>query len=616
MKILKAQLHLNVAENGRDSVLLFSRDLVNKAAKLGYDGLDISFDDAEFTIAELDELKKYADKRNITLVRASDDKYTKQAVTEEERNKIKTFEDIRSNIGKTNKKVMIVKEISKVLTELEDSKKSKKITYFSYFQNRKVYDENSLFLGRLKDMVISGGERFPEVSHILLRHRASHHTQNVLVPWNHVFEWGDHIKLNLLYNQLPTREVRDDDVLLGENILDKQVVDVNGLKVIRVNDIALTYIKGKLAVVSIDVGTRSIFRRLGFEWILTMLHIDVKNHPVPWNSVEPLTGSLEKIHLKIPCPRVSDLHPADVADLFDELSLRERNTILKSMNTVIVGKVLLECDVEIRKSLLKTMTLRKIISILDKMSPNDAASILAEYPLDEINLMLKKMNIQSATKIQEMLSYTPGSVARYMDHLFVTVSQTMTIEEIINHIRSLQKYPDNFHYIYVLDENGVLFGVISLKNLIIANPSSAVKDVMVTKLVTVDMSHPISYVKELITKHDLMSLPVIDVNGRMKGIIDIAAVLDIVLDETKDDEPLELTDEQKEKVDKNTRLRKYYTNIVRDIGKFMKDLDLKKPKKEDYIEHEGLGNFNFDIKRKKDSEKKDAEPVLNSGKEK
>jgi len=100
----------------------------------------------------------------------------------------------------------------------------------------------------------------------------------------------------------------------------------------------LTYIKGKLAVVNIDVGTRSIFRRLGFEWILNLLNWDIKNHPVPWNSVEPLTGSLEKIHLKVPCPRVSDLHPADVADLFDELSLRERNTILKSMNTDIVGK--------------------------------------------------------------------------------------------------------------------------------------------------------------------------------------------------------------------------------------------------------------------------------------
>ena len=605
MKILKAQLHLNVVENGRDSILLFSKDLVNKAAKLGYDGLDVSFDDAEFTIAELDELKKYADKKNVNLVRASGDNYKKQAVTEDERNKIKTFEDIRANIGKTNKKVMIVKEISKVLTELEDSKKSQKIIYFSYFQNRKVYDENGIFLGRLKDLVISGGERFPEVSHILLSHHGKDHEENVLIAWNHVFEWGKHIKINLVYDKLPTREVRDDDVLLGENILDKQVVDVNGLKVIRVNDIALTYIKGKLAVISIDVGTRSIFRRLGFEWILTFLHLDVKNHPVPWNSVEPLTGSLEKIHLKVPCPRVSDLHPADVADLFDELSLRERNTVLKSMNTEIVGKVLLECDSEIRRSLLKTMTLRKIISILDKMSASDAAYILGDYSPDESNLMLKKMNVQNATKIQEMLSYNPGSVARYMDHLFVTVPQTMTIEEIMGYIRSLQKYPDNFNYVYVVDDNTVLFGVISLKNIILADPKSVVKDIMMTKLVTVDMSHPISYVKELITKHDLLSLPVIDVNGRIKGVIDIAEILDIILEETKDDEPLELTEEQKETVDKNKRLKQYYTNIVRDVGKFMKDLEAKKPRKQDYIEHMNLDNLIINPKRKKESNNKD-----------
>jgi len=326
---------------------------------------------------------------------------------------------------------------------------------------------------------------------------------------------------------------------------------------------------------------------------------------VPWNSVEPLTGSLEKIHLKVPCPRVSDLHPADVADLFDELSLRERNTVLKSMNTEIVGKVLLECDSEIRRSLLKTMTLRKIISILDKMSASDAAYILGDYSPDESNLMLKKMNVQNATKIQEMLSYNPGSVARYMDHLFVTVPQTMTIEEIMGYIRSLQKYPDNFNYVYVVDDNTVLFGVISLKNIILADPKSVVKDIMMTKLVTVDMSHPISYVKELITKHDLLSLPVIDVNGRIKGVIDIAEILDIILEETKDDEPLELTEEQKETVDKNKRLKQYYTNIVRDVGKFMKDLEAKKPRKQDYIEHMNLDNLIINPKRKKESNNKD-----------
>jgi len=607
MKILKAQLHLNVVENGRDSILLFSKDLVNKASKLGYDGLDVSFDDAEFTIAELDELKRYADKKNVNLVRASGENYKKQAVTEEERNKIKTFEDIRTNIGKTNKKVMIVKEISKVLTELEDSKKSQKIIYFSSFQGKKVYDEKGAFVGKIKDMVISGGESFPEVSHIFLTHHGKKKTENVLIPWNHVFEWGEHIKVNLTYENLPTREVRDDDVLLGENILDKQVVDVNGLKVIRVNDIALTYIKGKLAVVNIDVGTRSIFRRLGFERILTALHLDIKNHPVPWNTVEPLTGSLEKIHLKVPCPRVSDLHPADVADLFDELSLRERNTILKSMNTNIVGKVLLECDSEIRQSILKMMTLRKIISILDKMSASDAAYILAGYSMEEASVILKKLNTQSATKIEEMLSYKPGSVARYMDHLFVSVPQTMTVEEIMRHIRSLNKYPDNFNYVYVVDENEVLFGVISLKNLILAEPSRVVKDIMITKLVTVDMSHPISYVKELITKHDLLSLPVIDIAGKIKGVIDIVEILDIILEETKDNEPLELTDEQKETVDKNKRLKKYYANIVRDVGKFMIDLESIKPRKKDYIEHMNLKHLTTDPKKKKDGKTNEKE---------
>ena len=114
MKILKAKLHLNVVENGRDAILLFSKDFVNKAAKLGYDGLDISFDDAEFTIAELDELKKYSDKKNITLVRASEDTYTKQSITEEERNKIKTFQDIRTNRQEKNIEENIHKNIDQL----------------------------------------------------------------------------------------------------------------------------------------------------------------------------------------------------------------------------------------------------------------------------------------------------------------------------------------------------------------------------------------------------------------------------------------------------------------------------------------------------------------------
>jgi len=598
MKILKAKLHLDVADNGRDSILLFSKDFVNKAAKLGYDGLDISFDDAEFTISELNDLKKYADKKNINLVRTSEDKYWKQPVTEEEKVKIRTFEDIRTNVGKSDKKTLEIKEISKVLTEIEDTKKTRKIIYFSGFQYRKIYDADGKYISRLQDLVIDGGERFPEVSHIMIIQHSNGVSKRILIPWTHVFEWGKYIKLNLIDSQLPTREIRDDDVLLGENILDMQVVDVNGLKVIRVNDIALTYIKGKLAVVSIDVGTRSIFRRLGLEPMLEFLHWDIKDHPVQWDTIEPLTGSVEKIHLKVPCPRVSNLHPADVADLFEELSLRERNTLLKSMHSDTAAKVLLECARDVRGPILKSMKIRKVLSILDRMSPDDAASILAEYPVDESTMLLKKLNPQSAMKIQEMLSYNPGTVARYMDDLFIAMPQTFTVEESINAIRAITKYPDNFNYVYITDENNVLLGIVSLKGLLIASPSSALKDIMATQLVAVEMSHPIGYVKELITKHDLISLPVIDVLGRMKGVIDIGKVLDVVIDSTEHNEVLELTDEQKETVDKSKRLRGYYASIVKDIGKFMKDLDSKKPKKKDYIENMTLNAINAEFTKK------------------
>jgi Mg/Co/Ni transporter MgtE len=268
------------------------------------------------------------------------------------------------------------------------------------------------------------------------------------------------------------------------------------------------------------------------------------------------------------------------------------------MNNDTAAKVLLECEADVRQSILKTMKIRRVISILDKMSPNDAASMLAEYNADDASIMLKKMNSQNAVKIEELLSYKPGTVARYADDLFVAVQQSLTVEESITQLRALQRYPSSFYYVYITDENNTLVGVLSLKNLLLANPSSILKDIMKTKVVSVDMSHPIEYVKELITKYDLMSLPVIDINGRIKGVIDISKILDVVIDRTRSNEPFELNAEQKDTLDKNTRLRKYYSSIIKDMGKFMKDLDAIKPKKRDYVEYMDLKNLQIELDKK------------------
>jgi Mg/Co/Ni transporter MgtE len=325
--------------------------------------------------------------------------------------------------------------------------------------------------------------------------------------------------------------------------------------------------------VNIDVGSRAFTRRLGLERFFGIMHINLKDHPVPWNTIEPLVGSIEKIHLKVPCPRVSDLHPADVAELFDELSLIERSTILKSMKSERAAQVLLECDPEVQHSIIKGLKPKRIAAIFERMTPNDIANIISDMSDAQIRPALNFMNKELAIHVQEMLSYKEGTVARYMEESFITISPDLSVGTATDYVRSLSKYPTDFYYVYAVDENDVLIGVLSLKQLIVADANTLIRDIMKTKVVSVDLNSPVEYVEELLTKYDLMSLPVVDLNGKIRGIINIDDVLDIVMDRTKNKQSFELTEEQKKDLKKKGKFKTYYSTLVKDAGQLIKDID-------------------------------------------
>lgn len=492
---------------------------------------------------------------------------------------VKLYQKISEKLDKkTDKKEVFIKEIGKLLTEIEESKKTKRLVYFSHLYNKKILDKDQKVIGKVIDLGISGGEKFPEVSHLLARHNG----QKFVFRWSYVKSLNPMIRLNEQDEKIEKRFPKEDDIFLGEHILDKQVVDVNGLKVIRVNDLALTYIKNKMAVVSIDIGTRSIYRRLGFEKLAEWLPWEIRDHPIPWDSVEPLTSSLEKIHLKVPCPRVSDLHPADVAELFEELSLRERTTLLKSMKSETAAKILLECDVETQKTILSSFKIKRISSIMEKIPSNDAANLMSDFNNTKLDAVLKNMERNAAARIQEMLAFKVGSAARFMNESFIVVSQNITVQEALDYIRSLPNHPTHMYYVYVGDTDR-LIGVLSLKNLIISNPTSTIKEVMTSKVFSVDISDPIEYVEELVRKYDLMALPVVDITGKLRGVINFEDVLDVISNKYGTREDFELTTEEKEDLKKHKRSNRYYSTFVRDIGQFLKELEKAKPKKQDYI---------------------------------
>ncbi len=488
---------------------------------------------------------------------------------------LRQFRQLNLETKGPDKKSLIIKDISKVLTDIEESKKSRKIIYFSDLFKKHVLDSRKKSIGVLNDLSISGGERFPEVSHVVIMRKG----KRIMIPWKHVEEFNNNIRLNTTFDRLDKREVRDDDIFLGQHILDMQVVDVNGLKVVRVNDIALTYIKNKLAVVDIDVGTRAIMRRLGLKKVISWMPSVFKDRPVPWSSIEPLTKSLEKIHLKVPCPRVSDLHPADVAELFDELSTIERKIIIRSMKSKTAARVILECEPEVQKAVINSLVKKRIAKILENMPPNDAANMLAFFSDEKVKSILGRMKQSNALSIQEMLAYKPETIARYMSESFFTVNADLSVEEVINRIRNLEKPPENFNYVYVVDENNILKGILSLKELLMADQTKLIKDIMVSKVIALDINYPIEYVEKVATKYDLVSLPAVDINNRIRGVINIVEILDLVVDRTKSKEPFELSGEEAKTLEKENRIKKAYAHIIKDISQVVKDVERKDKKK-------------------------------------
>jgi magnesium transporter len=471
------------------------------------------------------------------------------------------------------KKQLFVKEISKVLTDIEETKKSRKIIFFSQLYKNQVIDSTGKKIGYLKDLAIAKGDRFPEVSHIII----SRKRQTDMIPWDNVRKREKTIYLDRPYKDIDKSGKQEDDVFIKEHILDKQVVDVTGLKLIRVNDVALTQIKGKLAVVNLDIGTKAIFRRLGFEKLAEFLPFNISDHPVPWESVEPLSRA-EKIHLKVQCGRVSELHPADIAEMFDELSGHERKAILRSMKSETAAEILIECEPEVQKSIIRSLKTKRMGLILEKMSANSAANLLSQFPRELIDPILKTMQKAKAEQVQEMLSYEEDTSARYMNESFIEIGGNSTAEEAINLIRKLENPPERLYYIYVVDDDRILVGVASLRRLVLADPTRQLSEIMISKPLSVEINDPIEYAGELVTKYDLMAIPVVDIYGKIRGIINIDDILDVVIDRAKADEPIELTDEEKEDLIKEKKIRIPF-HPIRDVGAFIKWLDSFRQKK-------------------------------------
>ncbi len=405
-----------------------------------------------------------------------------------------------------------------------------KVAYFSQFRGMQVMDSEGRQVGKFKDFAIMPGETLPEVSGIV--YSMSLWGEDFIVHKSNVNSIDGVIKLKVAKEEIPPGRLSGKEMLITDMLLDKQIVDIDGLKVVRVNDVLIAKVKNELCLAGVDVGFNGLLRRLGLLWIPDRLGIlRIPNHIITWEYIDPLSPELRQVHLKIPRKNIDDLHPADIADILEDLDNKGRMTVLQSLDDETAAETMEEVEPQVQAAMIRQMSTHDVAELLDNMNPNDATDILTTMPGERAAEVLSLMNKEIASDIKELMGYRSNSAGGMMNTEFVWVFSRCTVADVFERLRVKGRDIDMIYYIYVLDEKNHLIGVLSLRDLMLSKPEVSVKDIMTTDLITVLPTFSDSEVADVISKYDFLAMPVVDNDGVLLGIITVDDALEHVIPE-------------------------------------------------------------------------------------
>ncbi len=402
--------------------------------------------------------------------------------------------------------------------------------FISEILKKPVLDPKGDELGRVKDFVVVRGEPLPKISSIIIERKKG----LLNLPWTVLNIFNKRIiSANVYGEALQSYELDEKDLLLVRDILDKQIVDVNGVKVVRVNDVKLEGYDTEAVLLAVDVGMRGILRRLGFERggedLMRLFKKHLPYNLISWNYIQPFEPKLTKISLTVPRQMLSELHPADIADIISQVSHKEGATFFKDLDVDVAAEALSELKPETQVDIITGMDTDKAADIIEEMPPDEAADILSDLPVDKAKEILESIEKEEAEDIQELLSHEEDTAGGLMTNVFIAYPPETTVRKAIENFKKDAEEIEIVYYIYVIDPDEKLLGVVSLRDLLLADLDAKLSDIMETKVKTVTPETDEMEVAEIISKYNLVALPVVDIEGFMLGIVTVDDVLDRIL---------------------------------------------------------------------------------------
>ena len=398
--------------------------------------------------------------------------------------------------------------------------------YLSDFIKKPVLSPKGERIGKLKDVIVSSDHSYPIIKALKVNTTGK---KTINISWRYVGNLGKEINLKYPLEEIKAYKIQKHDIILLKDVMDRQVVDIEGKKIRRVNDIKISPTNGHYHVIGVDIGVNGILRRLSLNRIAKPLGITSNEDLISWKDIDPLESDYSKVKLKVPKQKIKKLHPADMAEIVDQLGLNESLNILNSLDDESAADTLEEVSPERQVSLLEGMDSQRAAEILDEMSPDDAADVLADLPDEKAEELLDLMEPEESDDLRKLLEYPENTAGGIMTTEFAYVDQDLTVKSVLDSLRHMAENVETIYYVYIISKKGDLVGVISLRDILLSEPESKVSEFMHTHIIKADVMEEQHEVAQKIAKYNLIALPVVEDETKLRGIITVDDAIDIVL---------------------------------------------------------------------------------------
>jgi flagellar motility protein MotE (MotC chaperone)/sporulation protein YlmC with PRC-barrel domain len=410
------------------------------------------------------------------------------------------------------------------------------LIYFTELQNLPFYGIKGEFLGDLEDLCVDPGQKAARVASYLIR---TPHKNLQCITYTQI----QSLSVRAGQTNVPRDEIRcyaqDEGLIrIKKDVLDQQIIDVNNRKVVRVNDVDFdiepTDGHSELRIVAVNVGLAAAVRRL-LQGTMSKHRIRLITKTLPtrtiqWEFVNLIESDpARRVKLRISYDRLAELHPADIADILEELSYKEQKAVIESLDDETAAHALSEIPTKMQADLLESITPEKAADIVEEMPPDEAADVLNQLSPETSAEVLADMEKDEAAEVRELLAFEENTAGSMMTTEYVVVHESATVAGAIEALRNFEGPLEAVSQIFMIDNEATLTGSVAIGKIVLAAASTPLADLVSEPLISVQAEKSVRAVVEQFHKYNLMALPIVDEERHLLGMVTADDVLEHVI---------------------------------------------------------------------------------------